>query len=94
MSKKTLPLRFRVLHYAAQVKEFNVNDLLRDLKSEYAGEGQFTYKMLSHHCDSLRAVGMVEARDVDINPDGTLLITYVLTEYGRTRLSYLPEEWK
>ena len=94
MSKSTLPLRFRILHYAAQVPQFNVEDLLRALDGEYHGEGQFTPKMLAQHCDTLRAGGLIDEKDVDVGPDGTLDITYVLTDYGRDRLSYLPDEWK
>lgn len=94
MSKKTLPLRFRILHYAAQVATFKQEDLLRDLDAEYHGEGQFTPKMLAQHCETLRAGGLVEEKDVDVKPDGTLEITYALTDYGRDRLSYLPSEWK
>lgn len=92
--KSTLPLRFRILHYAAQVPSFTVSDLLRDLDNEYHGEGQFSPKMLAQHCDTLRAGGLIDEKDVDVTQDGNLLITYVLNEYGLSRLSYLPDEWK
>lgn len=94
MTKHTLPLRFRILHYAAQREQFGVEDLKRDLADEYKGEGQFSDKYLAQHCDTLRAGGLLDETDVDVRPDGTLSITYTLTAYGRDRLSYLPEEWK
>lgn len=90
---RTLPLRFRILHYAAHAERFTVADLLRDLAGEYAGEGQFTGAMLSHHCDSLRAVGMIAETGAALT-DGALTITYQLTPYGASRLVYLPEGFK
>ncbi len=87
----TLPLRFRIVHYASGTERFTVNDLLRDLKDEYGNERQFCFKMLSQHCESLRASGLIEPEDVDITPDGQPLVTYRITEYGTSRLSYLPD---
>ncbi len=93
MSVQLLPLRFRIVHYAAGKSAFTVRDLLHDLQQEYGGEKQFSPKMLSHHCESLRASGILTATDVDIDSDGTPLITYHITEYGSSRLSYLPRKW-
>lgn len=90
MKKQSLPLRFRIVHYASSSDRFTVDDLLKDLKDEYGGEGQFTFKMLSQHCESLRAGGLIEAEDVDVTSDGQPLVTYRITEYGQSRLSYLP----
>ena len=92
--RHTLPLRFRILHYSATVEKFDINDLIHDLNDEYHGEGQFTQKGLSLHCDTLRACGLLEEKEVNVNDDGSLRIVYALTQYGRERLSYLPDEWK
>lgn len=94
MKKSTLPLRFRVLHYASQKDSFNYTDLLKDLKEEYGTDGQFNKGMMNLHLDSLRAVGMVEETDVDFDDKQDLLVQYKITDYGRSRLSYLPNEWK
>lgn len=94
MAKSTLPMRFRVLHYASQKDTFNYHDLLKDLKEEYGTDGQFNKGMVLLHIDSLRAVGMIEETDVDFDKNKELLVQYKITEYGRGRLSYLPDEWK
>ena len=94
MMKSTLPLRFRVLQYASLKDDFNCKDLLTDLKEEYGGEGQFTKKMLTTHLDSLRAVGMINNIDVGFDENEELTIQYKITDYGRSRLSYLPDGWK
>ena len=87
----SLPLRFRIVHYASRKENFSVNDLIRDLADEYRGERQFCFSMLAQHCESLRASGLMEAQDVDLTPDGKPLVTYRITEYGMSRLSYLPD---
>jgi len=94
MAKNLLPLRFRVLHYASQKDTFTYLDLLRDLKEEYGNDGQFNKGMMTLHLDSLRAVGMIEEADVDFDKNQELLVQYRIIDYGRGRLSYLPDEWK
>lgn len=94
MAKSVLPLRFRVLHYASQKDTVTYLDLLRDLAEEYGGEGQFNKNMMLLHLDSLRAVGMLEEVDVKFDENGDLLVSYRITDYGRDRLRYLPEEWQ
>jgi len=94
MAKNLLPLRFRVLHYASQKDTFTYLDLLRDLKEEYGNDGQFNKGMMTLHLDSLRAVGMIEEADVDFDKNQELLVQYRITDNGRGRLSYLPDEWK
>jgi len=94
MAKNLLPLRFRVLHYASQKDTFTYLDLLRDLKEEYGNDGQFNKGMMTLHLDSLRAVGMIEEADVDFDKNQELLVQYRITDYGRGRLSNLPDEWK
>ena len=94
MTKNTLPLRFRVLHYASQHNTVNYKDLLDDLKEEYGTDGQFNRGMVTRHLDSLRAVGMIEEADVKFDDNQELLVDYKITEYGKSRLSYLPDDWK
>lgn len=90
-----LPLKFRILHYASKANGgFSVLDILRDLKDDYGSDGQFNKKMISNHLDSLRAVGMIETSKAEFDSQGELLIEYKITDYGRSRLSYLPPEWQ
>ncbi|WP_227763268.1 DNA-binding protein [Zhaonella formicivorans] len=95
MAKEVLPMRFRVLHYAAQKKDsFSYHDILKDLKDEYGGEGQFNKGMAQLHLDSLRAVGMLEIADAELDANNELVIKYKITDYGMDRLKYLPDAWK
>lgn len=91
---ETLPMKFRILHYASKAGDaISVHDLIKDLKDEYGTDGQFNKKMLSHHLDSLRAVGMIEVTEADFDSSGDLLIKYQITDYGADRLKYLPDGW-
>lgn len=90
-----LPLKFRILHYASKATgDFSVLDILRDLNDDYGSDGQFNKKMISNHLDSLRAVGMIETAKAEFDARGELIIEYKITEYGKGRLSYLPQEWQ
>ncbi|MGI6065561.1 MAG: DNA-binding protein [Bacillota bacterium] len=89
-----LPLKFRILHYASKAKDVSANMLLQDLKDEYGSDGQFNKKMLTHHLDSLRAVGMIEVTEADFDANGELVIKYQITDYGKDRLKYLPPAWQ
>ncbi|ATW28116.1 MarR family transcriptional regulator [Candidatus Formimonas warabiya] len=89
-----LPLKFRILHYFSKAKgDVSVDDLLKDLKNEYSGDGQFTKSGVSNHLDSLRAVGMIEVTEPVLN-NNELTIKYKITDYGTSRLAYLPQEWQ
>lgn len=90
-----LPLKFRILHYASQAKNhFSALDIMRDLKNEYGSDGQFKKAMISNHLDSLRAVGMIETTKAEFDANGELVIDYRITDYGKSRLSYLPPQWQ
>jgi len=89
-----LPLRFRLLHLMSTKDRATVHDLMRDLKAEYGGEGQFSVKSFEKHLTSMRASGLIEEVDVDIDERGKLLETFTITDFGRGRLKYLPGSWK
>lgn len=89
-----LPLRFRLLHLMATKNEANVHDLMKDLRAEYGNEGQFSVKSFEKHLTSMRASGLIEETDVNLDENGKLLETFTITEFGRGRLTYLPKSWK
>ncbi|ABA88227.1 winged-helix DNA-binding domain protein [Syntrophotalea carbinolica DSM 2380] len=89
-----LPLRFRLLHLMSSKSEANVHDLMKDLRAEYGNEGQFSVKSFEKHLTSMRASGLIEETDVDIDEQGKLLETFTITDFGRDRLKYLPGSWK
>lgn len=90
-----LPLKSRILYYATKAKEpFTVAQVMKDLKNDYGSDGQFNKKMFTTHLDSLRAVGMMDTAKADFDASGELIIEYMVTDYGRGRLVYLPEQWQ
>ncbi len=89
-----LPLRFRLLHLMSTKIKANVHDLMKDLRAEYGKEGQFSVKSFEKHLTSMRASGLIEEVDVDIDEQGNLLETFAIADFGRGRLKYLPSSWK
>lgn len=89
-----LPLRFRLLHLMSTRNQANVHDLMKELKAEYGNEGQFSVKSFEKHLASMRASGLIQEIDVDIDAQGKLLETFTITDFGRGRLKYLPASWK
>jgi DNA-binding PadR family transcriptional regulator len=89
-----LPLRFRLLHLMSTKTQANVHDLMKELKTEYGNEGQFSVKSFEKHLTSMRASGLIQEIDVDIDAQGKLLETFTITDFGRGRLKYLPASWK
>lgn len=90
-----LPLRFRILHLLSIEKiSMSKLEIMAKLRPEYGDEGQFKESMVELHLQSMRAVGLVEAVDLSLDATDHLQVKYKITEYGFSRLSYLPTEWK
>ncbi len=89
-----LPLRYRILHIMSDNGSYSVDDIMEALKDEYGGEGQFNSKIMETHLQSLKAVGMLEYTEVYLDEAGELVRKFKLTEYGYSRLEYLPNGWK
>jgi DNA-binding PadR family transcriptional regulator len=89
-----LPMRFRILHFFSQVKEASIKELMENLRSEYGTEGQFNARVLGEHLMSMRAGGLIETRDIEANGGGDVIVNYAITEFGQSRLNYLPKSWK
>jgi DNA-binding transcriptional ArsR family regulator len=90
-----LPLRFRIIHYLSKSDGgVTCDQLLDSLKSEYGDEGQFKPSTIENHLMSLRAVGIVEVDKVDLDDNDNLILWYKISDYGKSKLSYLPQGWK
>lgn len=89
-----LPMRFRILHFFSTVKEASITELMNGLRSEYGNEGQFNEGTIGEHLLSMRAGGLIETNDIDLDKDGKLIVNYAITEFGQGRLKYLPRSWK
>lgn len=89
-----LPMRFRLLHYFSTVKEASTRQLMDGLRSEYGTEGQFNESVINEHLMSMRAGGLIETNDIELDAAGNLVVNYSITEFGQGRLKYLPKSWK
>lgn len=89
-----LPLRFRILYLLSQHDALTENEVMDALRDEYGNEGQFKLANIESHLMSMKAVGMLEVVDVNLNDNGKLVQQYRITAYGKSRLKYLPQGWK
>ena len=93
MSEK-LPMRFRILHYFSGVPDGTVESAMTALSGEYGKEGQFRREVFEEHLMSMKAGGLLDAREPAFDDDGRLVQRFAITEAGRSRMQYLPPGWK
>ena len=87
-----LPLKLRIFEYSYQVnKPFTAQDVLRDLASEYGGEKQFNLKRIQEYLQSFLGVSMLEAKDVEYDENGELVVHCMITDFGLSRVKYIPK---
>ena len=87
-----LPLKLRIFQYLTQVDHPGTSqDVMDALKGEYAGEGQMTYERVDFYMQSLLCVDMIEQTDVEFDKDGELIVHYQITDFGRSRIKYIPK---
>jgi hypothetical protein len=86
-------MRFRILHQFCQVEMTTTEELMAALRAEYGNEGQFNKAIFNEHLMSMRAGGLIEDRDVSFDDNGELIQTFAVTEFGRSRLKYIPKGW-
>ena len=90
-----LPLRFRILHLILHAgRPLSVPQIQTELTPEYAGEGQFTLKHLDNHLLSMKAVGLVTGANPFFDGRGEVHEMYEITDFGRSRVPYLPAAWR
>ena len=89
----TLPMRFRILHIISQHEDINRQELMDALQPEYGCEGQWNNALVENHLASMRAVGMIEDTDISVDAANNLIQRFKITEYGQSRLAYLPKAW-
>lgn len=89
----TLPMRFRMLHIISKNEDIDCGELITALKPEYGTEGQLKASIIENHLASMRAVGMIKDTQLSVNESNELIQRVKITEYGRSRLAYLPKSW-
>jgi len=89
----TLPMRFRILHIISKKEDIDLKELMTALKPEYGNEGQLKESIVENHLASMRAVGMINDTKIMIDSSDKLVQRVKITEYGQSRLAYLPKSW-
>ena len=90
----TLPMRFRILHIISKQEDIDCIELVEALKPEYGDEGQLKESSIKNHLASMKAVGLIENNKIFLDGPDKLVQRVKVTEYGQSRLSYLPKSWK
>jgi DNA-binding PadR family transcriptional regulator len=79
-----LPSRTAVLNQMYDQREFDVKKIMAELKPQYGHEKQFNEKLYLEHLMALEANGLVELTNYCLDEQGELLMSYTITEEGRT----------
>ncbi len=91
MNKRKLPLKFQVFQCVANASEpISANEIMELLRGDYGKERQFTKKRVELYLTALSCVSMIREVDVTFDSDGTLLVSYEISQLGKSRLKYLP----
>lgn len=83
-----LPFKVAILDYAMDHRgeELTVESIMDGLKdTPYATESQFTKSRVSTYCDAFNQCGFFEKVNAEILDNGTLHVTYKLTDYAIKR---------
>jgi DNA-binding PadR family transcriptional regulator len=91
MGTALLPLKYSLVKYMEGKTSVNAKELFESLQPNYASEKQLSMKNIEKHLDALRAAGLIDMVNVELN-GGDLKCSYKLTAYGHSRLKkYIPE---
>ena len=91
-----LPLRFNILYVLnkANGKDLTTKEIYDQLAKDYLGEGQFGLEQMELHLMAIKATGLIEGRDPYLDEEGSARYHYVITDYGRSRIKYLPPAYQ
>jgi hypothetical protein len=91
-----LPLRFSILYVLnkAGKASLTTKEIYEQLAREYQGEGQFSLDKMENHLMAIKATGIIDALDPYFDEAGDARYKYAITEYGRTRVKYLPPAYQ
>lgn len=88
-----LPLKLRVFEYITQVDHpVTSMDVLEALKDEYKGERQMCYSRIDSYMQALLGVNMIREDKLDFDENGELEVYYVVTDFGKSRMKYIPKK--
>lgn len=91
-----LPLRFSILYVLNKAggKHLTTQEIYEQLAKDYAGEGQFGLNQMELHLMAIKATGLIEGIDPYLDEAGEARYKYGITEYGRSRIKYLPTAYQ
>lgn len=87
---KKIPLKMSVIRWISTRKDAAADDVYRSLGAEYGSERQFRRENVETMLQTMRAVGIIEIKDFEQSETGKFIPRYAITEYGRSRLKYIP----
>lgn len=86
-----LPLKIAIFQYACLInRTFTAQDVMLDLAKDYRGEAQFTIERVKDYLQSFLGVNFLKEQKVEIDAKGELVIHCRITDYGLTRVKYIP----
>lgn len=92
--KKTLPMRFRMLHFFSDINEASTVEVMAGLHSEYGNEKYFRSKAIDEDLISMKENGLIDINRLEME-NNELVTYYKINEEGINLLkNYLPKEWR
>lgn len=79
-----LPSRTAVLNQMYDQRELDVKKIMEELRPQYGHEKQFNEKLYLEHLMALEANGLVELTNYCLDDQEELIMSYTITEEGRT----------
>lgn len=91
-----LPLRFSILYVLNKAggKHLTTKEIYDQLAKEYQGEGQFGMEQMELNLLAIKATGLIEGIDPYLDEEGEARYKYGITDYGRSRIKYLPKAYQ
>ena len=83
-----LPFKVAILDYAIEHKDeiLSSGSIMEGMTdTPYAKESQFNLQRIENYCDAFAQCGFFKKENVEIKDDGTLAITYRITDYAIKR---------
>lgn len=91
-----LPLRFSILYVLNKAggTYLTTKEIYDQLAKEYQGEGQFGMEQMELNLLAIKATGLIEGIDPYLDDGGEARYKYGITDYGRSRIKYLPKAYQ
>lgn len=91
-----LPLRFGILYVLnkADGKLMTTMEIYDQLAKDYKGEGQFGLDQMELNLLAIKATGLIDGVEPYLDDEGEARYKYSITDYGRSRIKYLPAAYR